>query len=1539
MLFACDNKAPQASHVIPVLDREFSSASVVSPNPSQSSDDYHVEPFVAAKLFDGDVQNLFSEKWEVTRPGNGGSIKSADDRAVTLKNAVNHLLAQLVLLLALACDCLGYLGWYGGNLIHVIISVFLSICALFELITRVWADGGPINKLRSWARWQLPGFHKFEAFAVLLVCTVAVRRLWYARYGDDGRDLNPWKDMSIFAVHRMVRLLSLYFNISVRQTEAMMDEVANKDWSVVRNIKKENDKTRIMTRVQRKMDSMCAQVIFCTIFAVHSFWLVGEHFTPSEQHNDMTLISGWLVISILLSELIVRTAAFGCEAFFGVGWHLVETMFWLVGLNLSISVIFHREHQAEAIGGIIFLMLYRSSRFIGTSNKVSASSFQVKSLLDAKLGQVFLKRFGHIIAVPPENITLEISDNITVKIYKAKLRSEAFEGLHLPIVPIGGLLEEIIVTATGFVAANGLPSRAQTGCIRVRLRNLVFLCGPTKSLGDVACRNGKAMHWAPDVVRDCKSRLVDFLCQPWVPWARLAAGPTDPKNVFDLVKRHISDIKKSYLRDVGIDIQKVTLQFQDTNNRLALKPSAIHFSVSRVKVERNDGRLLRCVISRINFAIETAPGIVNDSVTAFPSKSVSRLAATWKWRLEQLLEEDVDPEMLVKEINRQNVCALFRETAIDSFLSCLRTPRQQHNYMERWVDTGCVCRLSQASFAMGTEQVQAPSGTDAHATNSNQLSCHPSRHGADHVKSEPWYHRHRTQADPSSPKIDVPRWLPRFRVDRFHEEKQPDLEKATHQKLPVEFVWRYSGELTPLSVAIDDSQLSCVEKLLQSFKAWWILDACFRLRPDVTLGELKRKEHPRALSSVVRLWWNYAFHAVLARLRMKLSVSRFSVKMREENYKSYKDLLQEVALRGPQCTKDNKFSLQLHPHELAAMKDMQLHLPLKDIVICRRHAFNLLRRGLRARQSIAFFQEVRMTKSTANAVNSQPVGGVNQQHHQPQNRQQLIARIAGLWELHISSFELRLLRDDAVGLALARSRIIVANLKGFWLTMEIRPRVTTTADSGSPSRDEAGPLDGKPSLVDGPSLALCVESFEVFCPDRCHGSLCYRGGNNIFCVTRYVQLPLSTEGGYLAPSSGRHDVAFVMRAVLSSSSIGKCEVHSSSFRFVLYEPLYDLLIRFTTKPKFPTQNLGNVGDDLRISSMPLFVAQTVSKPSSLAAEDRDETKPVRPFNLQRRRVGPTSVKMQDGLVGKSTNSQLGQAATVEKTQLCKSKRERKKKNSAMSRLLKKVGLHEEVEIDILFGAIDLMQVGELSQRDLLVEVLRIRPWTCHSFNRPAPVVPLRNEMSRMLPTQTLWQEVSKKSRHAEDDTRPYHGIKSGGIDEDTVWDWQDPRWPSVENTMALARKTVTSSNSPRLDVTDVGKKTGDRQEIACSEACGCPHLKEEGMYAPLQCGAKICSSIDVPAKEKSREFEIRVEQGFLGGSLGTRVQGFCKSVVGEDKSPALEFKVLAVSRSDVAAGWLLHDSCRWRASIKKKKVGRQACNVPAVCEEMITIRV
>jgi len=1128
-----------------------------------------------------------------------------------LQRCLERWYTQMLFLLLSALHCIAYFlttpedseQLQDKQLRNRAIWAFTTSCPVIiltvvEFLVRVRSQGGPIMYLTSWKEFFGTRFHRLEVF---ILCTLGVRVCFSchtvylaAASGELSADFEAGDRLTVMVVlfYRFFRAWELCLGVSVENTKKKrVKYTQTKYWMDDHTKKKAKYMRRPSVRMQGYIDGRHFQVVMAMLLLVFLICYSLPR-TLDDVHwlSQYAVPAGYLLNSFYFMEFVVRATAQGGEAFFIPVLHRIEIVILVTGVFCTFyATWYHKaimdsrksfEPSGAATGSI--LSIHRLLRWIGIHLEISGSPWDSFGFQGAIAVKTFMKRFGRLLEVPPQNVTINSNFNGTIelRICKAKLNHNALNGLHLPVSVHGALVEEIYIhlpqpsfsscpegVEDGAKGTTGEARRSEEKAktMVVKLKHLFLILHPGDGLAEAGgfeegLPSSARSYWTYENLLNAKSKIVELVVETFslpdkpshskvqpvesVPIAveetraKLGGLSAVREATWETIRRY-KDRMRSFaqqvaVKHVDVSIWNVTMQFEDTQCRLGRGHMNMGLRVGSVRFRRDQDRRLALDAARLGVYIETQS--MDHAMQGFLPPTPSNLSlSTTKtaWRAPLSFAMDDHPSHVMDMLRHINCAEMLRLAAFEA-MHCQRyvSEHQQHLLAERWPEYRLVFSVLQVSLHAG-----------------------PMEHSA--------VNDSRTGAVSGTSSYDA----------------------KSHKNA----LWSWDVKTKPVRVTLDDEQARCLMTVVSCCHAWNRLDDAFRWRPNVKVS-LEGPSHdqlPLERSSVAQLWWMYAVRRVLARLGLRLRLPWLSVRWQAVNVRCYSALLTELARRGAKWEDWEKRWLQ----------ELELRIPVSDALRCRRKAkmVTVTESAERRTTGASLFRgdsrrtvetkpatqkgtlnveelDIKRSKSaiSLHSVKSAATNATNRIESSIEallldpdpevetfvpratiNRRSTLASVRGSWKVFIPGVEVRILKWGK------RPRPVLLHFR--IAVIEMHAEIQELCDE----------FEGADNDNVCWACTATVQNFGASCPQA--GPLLLGGSCHIFTVTRGVVPPLPQQPGLLSDATTENGAcrqsALTVRTALFQSGRGICEWYLPDMRIVLYEPLFLTLLRYVRKPR------------------------------------------------------------------------------------------------------------------------------------------------------------------------------------------------------------------------------------------------------------------------------------------------------------------------------------------------------------------------------------
>ncbi|CAK0794500.1 unnamed protein product [Prorocentrum cordatum] len=877
--------------------------------------------------------------------------------------------------------------------------LLLFLITMCELLIRVAAQGGPLHQGSSWLRF-------FSLSLEVLVICVFLYWLWvcvvdpFRRTRQGGTMSRDGFRANLFSVNvvawvRFQRFWGICFNITVEEEEKRRRARRGRD----RYLWKQEHEEKIALRNKERLARMEAFLDSVIVQLLIALWIIGQAFLVTlsrtvralEMFYGTTKFTGYALAALYAFEFMIRcTVQGGFEQFVSPTVHKVEIVTAMSGLYFLIQTNWNHDAllksgeklSAQAICAGLLLLVHRGIRAFEILHDLSAADTATENFTDAIMRNRFMAFAGDLLRVAPENVFVrfQMPSDLTVRLHKAELNGEVLQSLHLPIALRGGLVEELHLSMKF--------SWKGTSEASLKVENAVLLLAPGDGLAEAEDSNRPSCYWTPDIVREAKSNLVEIICERLTPspesdkgideaqGASRIGGLLSASNYFaNIRKRFASGILDSMLKNLTVDIKNVRVQMDDSHGALGLHHLTLGAKVGSIKLERRQGT---GSMHRLGIFVQTQPtekaefefsefssfesmaeALANrlrqhtdiDLIRSHTSSTYSRRrrrSAIWfskpsskrtsaasstrrslRSSLGLVFDDNpslrshipplyslIDrPKLALAELVRQNHLERWRVWALEGLEKRMpSTDKQRHARRQRFPERHLVFSLLRVELECGAEAVHAggltPRGSDS---------------------------------DPASTRAETPTQKSQ-RIPRSDTFFSRGKARAGEALMPKKWKWSVNVP-DPVRLNVTEDQVHAVRKVISSVRSWLIHDSAMKWWPGLRLCDLQ--DYPRrglVRYTVVRMWWIYAVHRVLARRQKQAKSMMMDAMWQGMILSRYKELLRDMAhCRRPHGGSVPNASLkafQPYKAESRQVKELQLLLPLEDIWMQRRQAIS-----------------------------------------------------------------------------------------------------------------------------------------------------------------------------------------------------------------------------------------------------------------------------------------------------------------------------------------------------------------------------------------------------------------------------------------------------------------------------------------------------------------------------------------------------------------------------------------------------------------------
>ncbi|CAE7769230.1 unnamed protein product, partial [Symbiodinium pilosum] len=576
---------------------------------------------------------------------------------------------------------------------------------ILEVGVRVTAQGGPLWRWRSWRRMMIPLYHQLEAVVLAVMAFRGGMSIYLLKVALDASVVIPAAvsdqdkaTVLVLCIYRALRTWGDCHGVSVHQTLQQRRRRAkmNKLWMDEYQHRLEEHRARLAVRIQHMVDTRAPQLFFLMATLAYC-WAEFYDFVQTSR------VLGYVLLFAFGCEFLIRTKAQGGEIFFRPLFNKLEFCILSAGTWCLFYASWYTQYLAAskdeatavATATAVLLLLHRCIRMLGIQLKVSASEFDVDSVMNAKAVQIFMAKFGTMVDVPPTNVKVDLPGSM-VHIQKASLKSEAFEQLHLPVTVTGGLIEDLFIdffsadTTKEFGRPLAFAPRVR-GRTKIRIKNMLLLLGPGPGLAE-AGEKEPGSYWQYDSVLAAKQNVVDLICQrltvpfPTAPDPSVVSADSlgsRPRKTFRQMGQHLIKgakykvgtavaqgfrrlrmaLQDSSVRHVDMHVHNAMVQFEDHEGLLGHGCLNLGMKVDSLKLHRHQGRHFSAQLARWSVYAEpfaAADASRRTSMSGWkPNRTVKkmvRLNAAERfryWAFANMEEEDpLDAMALLKRIER-----------------------------------------------------------------------------------------------------------------------------------------------------------------------------------------------------------------------------------------------------------------------------------------------------------------------------------------------------------------------------------------------------------------------------------------------------------------------------------------------------------------------------------------------------------------------------------------------------------------------------------------------------------------------------------------------------------------------------------------------------------------------------------------------------------------------------------------------------------------------------------------------------------------------
>jgi len=877
--------------------------------------------------------------------------------------------------------------------------------------------------LRHFWHFFWPLFHKLLAF-VMVVLLVTVIEATFVRMAEEGKSLARVLPIlpdsngdryrittGVVLFYRALRFWAIRYKISVAATLRARRRRRAEDvtgvWADDHKRRIEEHARRVSVRLQACMDRWPMQVFFLFAVVVYGYlyaatvsWASTKQLESMKDLYVLTNPLGYTLLCVFMLELVLRCLAQEGERFFTPLWHKIEILFLMLGLFFLgygswYSNAFRQDEHLEipmALITAVLLLFHRILRIIGLRFEVQADEHHAHNVMSGAVREWLKANCGDALDIPAKNIRVTYENGIRLVIYKAMVKPEVLEDLHLPITPKRVYVEEMEVVLPQistlfrkFVegAIHKQPSDAagqlkNTGRSVLRVKGAVVLLEPGSGLKEAGAGAGvvrrATTNVGDDFDDDCVEGSSDETRRTRMTFAGF--GFQSPANLAEIAARFTSrarDSSRSSKRSRRTTFPRASSDSRDTRT-----PKRMSSSLSKASMSSRQRRgpywtyerLLRARANLLDIVDGQLPWLLQSSKEEL-RLVVDRCLAAWEVDIRPFRVQYSDPEGLLGD----GLTAVSLNVG-----TCWARWRQGHAF---------ACDITRVSLRVepGSGTSTADDLSDAAQTEDVLLSnCEASRldprlymaflrHESTLERLRLWAlegmarqkplsaeqrHLREERRQPTGPgtvlcllwvrvlagkganapgppadEKDLDAW-----VGESQEEVEDRSDKEAHSRLfkvrgegrplvgprqcPGGLTWRMQTH--PIRISVDNEQVRCLRTIALCTQAWLLRDYAFRWRPGVSLEEAEQLQ-PTERSTVTRMWWLYAVHRVLADL-VCASPRALGSAWLEANRHQRAELLANLSRRKKR-----------QPWEQRWLEELQIQLPLEDVIKCRVRAF------------------------------------------------------------------------------------------------------------------------------------------------------------------------------------------------------------------------------------------------------------------------------------------------------------------------------------------------------------------------------------------------------------------------------------------------------------------------------------------------------------------------------------------------------------------------------------------------------------------------
>ncbi|CAL1137444.1 unnamed protein product, partial [Cladocopium goreaui] len=1142
----------------------------------------------------------------------------------------------------------------------------LAVMTILEVCIRVSVQAGPIWRFKSWRRMMIPLFHQLEAFVMAVMAFrggMSIYLLLVAFLGDQFPTSVSDQDKATVLVlcgYRALRTWGDFHGVSVQSTLRWRRRQARRQKFWMNEYKRQLEEHRqlFFVRMQRCVDNRISQLalFFATVFYC---------FVEFQDAFPLTsLFWGYMLIGAFFCEFLARAKAQGGEYFFRPMYNKLEILVLAAGTWCLFYASWYTSYLAEskqerttiAYATAFLLLLHRCIRLLAIRFQVSGSYLHANTLMSAKAMEIFMAKYGSLVEVAPTNIHVDVPGSM-VHIEKATLKPEAFEDLHLPLTLSGGLIEDFFVDFFTPDNEGGGFARVRTnGKTRVRIKNLLLVMGPGRGLAEAGGSRGRRIPWGQNLPRK--------------PGAGLGFGHFAQKMHWKLrvvlnsgVRRFKNLLQDSALRNLDLDIRNASVQFQDSSGALGYGCLSMGLKMDSLKLMRHAGKHMNLHLARLSFYVEPFGGQES-------------------WQKKSLTAEK--PQRVVRKMVQLNTADRLRSWAFSELRQRLDATERLHQ-MERWPERHNILMIPWVSLNAGPEAVgEVP--PERVASGNLRVS-----HGLSNAIRK---------------QVQRVTRVTRSRISSDIEDQQ-----SSHLHKEIEEHWHWKLQVRPVIIMVDDVQLGCVRHLHHCVRSWWAWDAAFRWRPKVT--PLDPTVMPKERPAVVRFWWYYTLHRVLAKRsgqrRMPL---KFLDLVLKAGYRfKYRSMLTAVVGRSGPLIPGSRVFLKPSPQQQKQLQELQMHLAYPDIVSCYRAVLaKAVGQGSHASYAIRAAQQAEA--EVVDAVEVEQLEALTEEEEEEEEEEEMVEinsadsadssdeedpSGSGTWELRWSGLEVWI---------------------PFWRPgQRYRPVFLHVTFQDLAIDAEVLEKDGSEGKLAPFSMLCALKSFSFSSPEC--GKI-QAAAKDVVKINQLVSMAPTMFNSvfHLGPKDWAcigEQFALIVQARAISGKEVHAVVHCPECKVMLWEPLILTLRAFLNE---------HSKEDAKTLSV-VRGGRITKKDGKVSAKNG--------------RIGPTSVSATfESFLEVSGSMQSQAPAASEQTKLTK-------RLQNAQRLFERVVLIQEdigVNITLNLRAIQIFQIGKFSRDQLGIEEARVFPQDVSAkVLRSDDPVAFTSGRSR---TGTMWAESGSK---------------------------------------------------------------------------------------------------------------------------------------------------------------------------------------------------